>query len=445
MKILKVIHGYPLRYNAGSEVYSQSLCMELVKSHDVQVFCRFDDPFLPDYEIVHEHDEGEPRLLLNLVNKPLDRDRDRYIYTGVGRKFREVVERFQPDVVHIGHLNHLSTSIVAEAYNLGLPIVFTLHDYWLMCPRGQFMSFYAESRDDVWGLCGVQEAEKCAKLCYSRYFSGSEEDYEKDLTFWTDWVVRRMAHVKKVSGLVDIFIAPSRYLKDRFVRSFGLPEEKVIYLDYGFHRERLTGRNRQFEDAFTFGYIGTHIPAKGIHILIEAFSSLKGSAKLRIWGRHRSSITPSLIAKANELTKGTLLKVEWRDEYENKNIVRDVFNHCDAVVVPSIWVENSPLVIHEAQQVRLPVITANVGGMAEYVQHGVNGLLFEHRNADDLCKKMQVFVDDPLRAMTLGKQGYLYSSDGQVPSIDEHAKRIESIYCSVIEKEYQKCLILHEG
>ena len=60
--------------------------------------------------------------------------------------------------------------------------------------------------------------------------------------------------------------------------------------------------------------------------------------------------------------------------------MRDAFDRVDAIVVPSVWVENSPLVIHEAQQARVPVITADAGGMAEYVRHEVNGLLFEHRS-----------------------------------------------------------------
>ena len=67
-------------------------------------------------------------------------------------------------------------------------------------------------------------------------------------------------------------------------------------------------------------------------------------------------------------------------EYRNPEIVPEVFNRCDAIVVPSIWAENSPLVIHEALQARMPVITADYGGMAEYVHHERNGLLFRHRD-----------------------------------------------------------------
>jgi glycosyltransferase involved in cell wall biosynthesis len=71
--------------------------------------------------------------------------------------------------------------------------------------------------------------------------------------------------------------------------------------------------------------------------------------------------------------------------------VPEVLNRVDAIVVPSIWEENSPLVIHEAQQARVPVITADVGGMAEYVRHEHNGLLFRHRNAGSLATQMQRF------------------------------------------------------
>ena len=51
MKILKVIHGYPMRYNAGSEVYSQTLCHGLAARHEVHVFTREEDAFAPDFRL----------------------------------------------------------------------------------------------------------------------------------------------------------------------------------------------------------------------------------------------------------------------------------------------------------------------------------------------------------------------------------------------------------
>ncbi len=432
MKILVVIHGYPMRYNAGSEVYTQTLCHGLAARHEVHVFTREEDSFAPDYRLRVETDPDDPRITLHFVNNP--RLKDRYRATGIDQRFAEVLDRVRPDVVHIGHLNHLSTSLVREAALREIPILFTLHDYWLMCPRGQFMQFFPEDPNDLWAACDGQQDRKCAERCYARYYSGSPEEHEADLTYWSDWVGRRMRHVRAMAELVDLFVAPARYLHDRFRDDFGLPETKLAYLDYGFDRRRLTGRSRRPNEAFTFGYIGTHIPAKGIHDLIRAFGRLEGEPRLRIWGRPRGQDTDALRAMAAALPAGVAERVEWLPEYRNQNIVADVFDHVDAIVVPSVWVENSPLVIHEAQQARVPVITADAGGMREYVRHEVNGLLFEHRSVAALAQQMQRFVDEPVLASRLGARGYLYSQSGDVPALEDHVREIERLYEQLVRR-----------
>jgi len=430
VKVLKVIHGYPMRYNAGSEVYSQTLCQALARRHEVHVFTREENGFAPDFGLRTEPDADEPRVTVHLVNNP--RMKDRYRVDGIDQRFVEVIERVRPDVLHIGHLNHLSTSLVREAAKRAVPIVFTLHDYWLMCPRGQFMQMFPEDPNELWAACSGQEDRKCAERCYSRYFGGGREDLEGDVAYWTGWVNRRMRHVRELAELVDLFIAPSRYLRDRFRDSFGLPECKLVYLDYGFARERMVGRNRDEGEPFTFGYIGTHIPAKGIHDLIRAFGRLRGVARLRIWGRPRAEDTDALQAIASEFPVELRDRIEWLPEYRNQEIVRHVFDRVDAIVVPSVWVENSPLVIHEAQQARVPVITADAGGMREYVEHGVNGLLFEHRSIESLSEQMQRLVDEKGLAGRLGSRGYLYNEAGEIPGIDDHIRAIEGLYTRVL-------------
>ena len=426
MKVVKVIHGYPMRYNAGSEVYSQTLCHGLAERHEVHVFTREEDTFAPDFQLRKEQDADDPRITIHLVNNP--RFRDRYRATEIDQRFAEVLDTVKPDIVHVGHLNHLSTSLLLEAALREVPIVFTLHDYWLMCPRGQFMQMFPKDPSDLWAACDGQENRKCAEHCYTRYFSGAPDEFTADLDYWTRWVARRMQHVQEMTELIDLFIAPSRYLRDRFRDEFGLPESKLIYLDYGFAHERLAGRNRVAGEPFIYGYIGTHIPAKGIQNLIRAFGMLKGEVHLRIWGRHRGQDTDALKRIATSLPEEVVNRIEWLPEYRNQGIVQDVFNRCDAIVVPSIWVENSPLVIHEAQQACVPVVTANVGGMAEYVKHGVNGLLFNHRSVDSLAQQMQHLIDKPEYAKQLGTHGYLYSDSGKIPSVKQHVQDIEEIY-----------------
>lgn len=443
MKILKVIHGYPMRYNAGSEVYSQTLCHALAERHEVHVFTREEDAFAPDFRLRAERDADDPRITVHVVNNP--RFKDRYRATGIDQRFAEVLDRVTPDVVHVGHLNHLSTSLLREAALRKIPIVFTLHDYWLMCPRGQFMQMFPEDPSDLWAACDGQEDRKCAERCYARYFSGSPDELETDVAYWTGWVARRMQHVREMATLVDLFIAPARYLSDRFRDGFGLPERKLVYLDYGFARERMADRRHVSGEPFTFGYIGTHIPAKGIHDLIRAFGTLRGDVRLRIWGRPRGQDTEALRCIAASLPADMADRVEWLPEYKNQEIVRDVFDRCDAIVVPSVWVENSPLVIHEAQQARVPVITADAGGMAEYVRHEVNGLLFEHRSVGALAEQMQRLVDEPGLAARLGARGYLFSDSGDIPAGEQHARSVEELYERVLEQRASAHVVRQAG
>lgn len=420
MHILKIIHGYPPHYNAGSEVYSQSICNQLSKSNSVSVFTREQNPYAPDFEIRHE--QVSSNLNLYFVNNP--NGKDGYRHQTIDDNFKKLVEQLKPDVAHIGHLNHLSTGLIDVLNTLQIPIVFTLHDFWLMCPRGQFLT-RSIGKDCNTMLCSGQEDKKCATSCYQVYFSGNKEEEQIDIDNWSNWVNRRMQETKAIVDKVDLFIAPSRYLEDRFVSDFNISKSKITYLDYGFPTHYLTQTEKaKAKKRFTFGYIGTHIPAKGIDQLIQAFKEVKTPSVLKIYGRESGQSTAALKA----LAATSKNKVEFMGEYINHNLANDVFAHVDCIVVPSIWGENSPLVIHEAQACQVPVITADFGGMKEYVQHQVNGLLFKHRDVNALAEQLNFAVSNPDKMKTYGAQGYLFSQDGGVPDIIEHCHELVNIY-----------------
>ncbi|WP_334472851.1 glycosyltransferase [Arsenophonus sp. PmNCSU2021_1] len=432
MRILKIIHGYPPEYNAGSEVYSQMLCHGLAKNNEVHVLTREENPFAEDFTWNITQDNHHPSITLHKINIPLEKYRYRYQHPYLDKRVESFIDRIKPQIVHIGHLNHLSTSLVDIIAKKNIPMVYTLHDYWLMCPRGQFIQRNPDVDSPLWSLCDGQKNKKCATYCYSGYFSGNKNENSIDIAYWTNWVKRRMHQMYQVAEKIKYFIAPSFYLYHRYITDFGLPPHKMIYLDYGFDLDRLSRRQRLSKEDFTFGYIGTHIPAKGIQLLIQAFSRLGDNCRLRIWGRPRPQNTAGLQVIAAKLPSQVQSRIEWLPEYSNEKIIKTVFNHVDCIVVPSIWVENSPLVIHEALQARIPVITANIGGMAEYVYHEINGLLFEHRNEKSLSEQMQRLVNHPSWAKKLGLRGYIQSPDGNIPSQKDHVAEIEKIYKSLL-------------
>ena len=424
LRILKIIHGFPPNYNAGSEVYSQSLCNQLAKHHQITVFSREENIYESDFSI-RKHFENN-NLSFYFVNIP--RGKDGYRHQILDDNFTKVLQETKPNIAHIGHLNHLSTGIIDVLKKSKIPIVYTLHDFWLMCPRGQFLQVNF-GNTTFHKLCEGQENRKCAENCYSRYFSGQSNDYMRDIEYWTSWIYTRMKVTKSIVEKVNFFIAPSKYLMNRFINDFKVPKSKIIYLDYGFPLHYLRPVWQKHREIFTFGYIGTHIPAKGLDLLISAFKKIKHKAVLKIWGRE-NQYTEFL----KKMAENSNNKIEFVGEYINHNLATDVFSNIDCIIVPSIWAENSPLVIHEAQACKIPVITANFGGMKEYVEHNVNGLLFEHRSESSLTEQLNFAVFKPDKMKKLGQRGYLYSFDGSVPSIENHCNELEDIYNKIISK-----------
>lgn len=443
MKILKVIHGYPPDYNAGSEVYSQSVCNELSIRHKVTVFTREENPYLPEFSI--RYNKENEHLSFYYINMALGKDGFRH--EELDKKFEKIILKEKPEVAHIGHLNHLSTGIIDILNKHRIPVVYTLHDFWLMCPRGQFLQ---RNYDGIkmHQLCYKQENQKCAEICYKMYHSGYKESPERsmeyeirhripegkdalnDLLFWTNWVDTRMDETRSIVQKTGIFIAPSKYLMNRFINDFQMPRKKIRYLDYGFPLQYLTtvGKKKD-KELFTIGYIGTHIPSKGLNILIDAFKKISKPAYLKIWGHKEIQSTRALM----KMAEGSINTIYFNGEYINKNLANEVFSEVDCIVVPSIWAENSPLVIHEAQACRIPVITADFGGMSEYVHHKINGLLFRHRDSNSLAEQILWAIEHPLEMKTYGRKGYLNDIEGKVPDIETHCIELVGIYYKAIE------------
>ena len=416
MRILQVNHGYPMRYNAGSEVYARNLTLALAaEGHELGIFSRFEDLHRPEHELIEERDGQLPHWLVNAA-----RSQHRFQNDAIDAAFESVLERFAPEVVHFHHLNHLSIGLPAVAKAAGASVVFTVHDFWLCCPRGQRICWSLDG--EPWALCPGQDDAHCAERCYARCHTGLEQLREHDLDYWTSWVAARMEAVEHQIEHIDRFACPSQTVATALVECFPQVRERLILADYGF--PPLTLSEEVPRERFTFGYIGTHTAPKGLDLLIRAFLALEGEPELIIWGRPRGQATAAL--KVLAAPAGDRIRFE--PEYHNGQLGMEVLPCVDTIVVPSIWLENSPLVIHEAQQARRCVVTADAGGMRELVSHGLNGLLFRHRDEVDLQHQLQRLADDPGLASSLGARGYLGRPDGEVPSIIEDAQRFSLLY-----------------
>ena len=203
----------------------------------------------------------------------------------------------------------------------------------------------------------------------------------------------RLERILEACTGVDLFLAPSPFLARRMV-DFGLPADRVEVSDYGMRTDALSGIAKRPSEVLRLGYVGTLVAHKGVHVLIEAFGRLRQSrpeapVELLIYGNE--TWFEAYVARLKAVACDG---VRFLGEFDN-NRAPDTYAGIDVLVVPSVWWENAPITIHEAILSGTPVIASNFGGMADFVKHGRNGLLFEVGSSSDLAHQMQRLVDEP--------------------------------------------------
>lgn len=373
MRILIIIHGYPPFYMAGSEVYTYNLAHELAKSNDVFVFHRIEDRTIPLYKCNDTIEDGVNIRYINNYEPENAVFYDKYLNPKIDDAFREYVKLVKPDVVHIGHLSHLSTQIpIIAKREFGLPVFFTIHDFWMFCHRGQLI----DPKD--WKICPLPNIAQCTRCAASHY---NRHDFS------AEQIKQRTEHIRHTIDCIDVFFAPSHTLEQFFI-DMGVDRKKIFYSKYGFNLSAIKKYKKSNRSEIVFGFMGRIIHTKGVHLLCEAFSKVTGNSRLVIWGDINSAYGRDLAAKYSGI------RIEFKGKYHN-NKLQQVLDSFDVLVCPSIWLENAPLVIQEAQAAQIPVLVSDRGGMAELVHDGIDGFTFQLGNSNDLQSKMQMIVDNP--------------------------------------------------
>jgi glycosyltransferase involved in cell wall biosynthesis len=274
------------------------------------------------------------------------------------RAIGEVLSSFQPDVIHVHHLSRIGPEVIAIARRLrpGAAIVVTLHDYHPICFNDGLMVRPGDGH-----LCAAASDDAC-HACFPEI---APERFR----------LRRM-HLLNGLGSVDRFIAPTRFLLERFV-AWGLERRRVELLPNAVPVPAAPVAEPDPSLCRRFGFFGNVVPHKGVLVALEAARELKAAgAELEIilnGGLHfpeprfRRAFEAALAAAQGLVVDAGLYR---REELDAR------MAEVGWVIVPSIWWENAPLVILEAFRRGRPVICSGIGGMAELVRDGVDGLHF---------------------------------------------------------------------
>ena len=452
LRVLHAIHDFLPRHQAGSEIYAFDLCRELARRHHVSVLCAEYDPARQHGQVTWRVQDGLP--VIEVVNNWVCRSfADSYKSPVITEQIAHVLEAVQPDVVHIHNLLNLSFGLPAVAHARGIPVVATLHDYTLVCPSGGQRIHRAERH-----VCHVIDTDRCARCFrespfYAQMSFGALAAATRApgvirraaLEVWRRLpivaaglaraarratlvpvtqqdIAERLAAARQVFDEVDVFVAPSRSLSAEFQR-LGVNASKIRVSDLGFV-PLLRGSRNGAQRPLRIGYVGTLVWHKGVHVLIDAVRTLVPHAyELKIFGDPAGN--PGYAAELRAQAAG--LPIRFMGAFA-REATADVYAQIDVLVVPSLWLENSPLVIHEAWMTGIPIVGARIGGIADLVEHGVNGLLYTPTSSAELGDALRSLIEAPDRLDEFARRL------PRVKPLAQDAHEWEAVYGEVLER-----------
>lgn len=416
------------------------------------VFCR-EDGFWD--RPLHEQDEAYEGVPVHRVyfNGRLDFQAC-YRNPVLDEAFRAFLLRFRPEVIHFQHLERLSAGFIDVAAQLGIPRVLTLHDFWFLCPQiqllreGRICAGPDEGRSCVTCPGLLPEALRLRVLARARelwdaiparralrLFASRVAPQRLHAIVEASALARGVAecgvdlaatreryrHLKDAFGRIDLVLSPSRFLLGLF-RELGFDHPAAEYSDLGMPKLGAKRLSEPSASRVRFGCFSAVVAHKGIELLLHAFGRLRSTdAELVVRGQG----SPRFEEEVRRLAAKDA-RIAFLPPYDEAGLA-EAYSGIDVLVVPSLWYENSPIVIHEAALLGVPVIAGDVGGMAEYVKPGVNGLLFRRGDERDLTRTMQRFLDDPSLV------GHLRQVPFEVKSMEEDAAALEAHYARLLE------------
>ena len=437
MRVLLITSFFPPEHTAGTEKrtfgYAKTL---LERGHQVQVLCAGDWERGEHYwnGVTDEVFEGIPvrRMHLNWQKSP---DPNLYLYRNplVQQHLEEWLPQWEPEIVHVTSCLTLSGSVIEAVKAQSLPLVLTLTDFWFLCHKlsllrhdGRLCDGKVSARTCVrcltWNAGLYQRLRRFSDVFATEalYYASKIPaiNRRRGLRGMALNISQRRFYLTAMLNLADVVTAPSRHLRDTFYNA-GV-NRSIEVVQSGHDLSWLRGYQKQPGERVRFGYIGQIIPTKGVHTLLEAFGSLDldGQAELHLYGPQSD---PAYWEQLQGIPNRNADLTFFHGAFPHERL-GEVFAGLDVLVVPSEWHENNPRVIQEAFASGTPVIASDVGGIAEYVQHGVNGLLFRRGESSDLRAQMQHLVANPAKIRELG------AHVPKVKTIQEEMDEFEVIY-----------------
>lgn len=296
-------------------------------------------------------------------------------------KIGELLEHVKPDIAHLHSIrHHITKSVLPELAKRNIPVVWTLHDYKELCPNTSFFNGRA--------IC-----EQCKNKKYHHVILNRCKKNSLPASIIT-YVEALINGRSKYENLVDLYISPSHFLRQKFLE-YGYAEEKIRHLPNFIEMDL-------FQPRFTYDnyllFLGRLEREKGIETLIRAFLKTKGCTTLGLKIAGTGTLENSL-KKIVDQSGHT--NIEFLGFLRGEDLANVTMN-AKAIVIPSEWHENYPFSALEAMAYGKPIIASRVGGLPEIIEDNETGLLYEPCNESQLLEKilqMNSFTEKDIEVM----------------------------------------------
>jgi glycosyltransferase involved in cell wall biosynthesis len=419
LRVLYVAHNHPTLHPGGAEAYALELYEAMREAPDVEPVLlarigsnvarqRVAHPGTPFSSV-----NGDPnQYFVFTETEHFDfftlTSRDKSLYS---QHLTNFLLAHRPDVVHLQHTHFIGLDLLSQIRRV-LPeaaIVYTLHEFLPICHRdGQMVRRFSTE------LCGEASPRRCHE-CFPEI---SEQSF-----------FLRQRFVKGQFDNVDRFLAPSAQLMEKYL-DWGIEPGRIEVEEYGRRQPAVRAPDpARTRTPANIGFFGQLSSFKGAKVMLEAMSLLDDDVEAHLWlhGANLELQTEEFQAEFAEMHASIKDRVTFRGPYEHSELPK-LMAELHWVVVPSIWWENSPLVIQEAFFHRRPVICSDVGGMAEKVRDGVDGIHFRVGDAFSLAKAFETAATSPKLWSSLR------SGIREPYAMDAHVARLQGMYGELIRE-----------
>ena len=412
MRILILVHGYPPTFMGGAELRAERTARALAtQHHKVAVLC-IESLTAPATRLDCADGPQEGVAVYRLHVQPgaaPSAGQQTHARHAIKAALGQLIREWRPEVIHLFSGYLMGNGVIDVAVAHQIPVVVSLTDYWWLCHRINLVRTDGTRCD---GPVAV-DCARCASELYRRFrlpalvarpladglwlLAGQLPALGQRLGVHDQ--AERLRVMLAALAQADALIAPSRFLAERYMH-YGIDPARINIWRQGVNLSLCPLRTRSA--TLRFGYFGQIKHHKGVHTLIDAWGRLSSPRQrsLVLYGSDHGEAAYG--ARLRELSR-PMDDVTWQQPIRH-SAVWQTLAEIDLLIVPSRWNENSPNVILEAQAMGVAVIGSNLGGVAELVQHGRNGLLFAPDNAADLATQIGRLLDEPELLETLRRQ-----------------------------------------